>query len=272
MTGLLIGPRTRYPVRIMFKHMRRLIGALKGWHTPFHRFTPPADPYAPVREPRRSGPPRRSSGVALAEPDPVETVRAVGTGRRSSAFAVLLAAGLAASAAYVQAQGNVTEKPFASGGRIDVQLDGGEYEIRAAADNRIRVTLNGSVGGAKVELAAAGTQGTLKITNTPHNGFRAVIEVPKAADLIVRLSAGNIAIGAIAGSKDVESYAGNVKIVVPDANQYSSVDAAVKAGDIDANVFGGSKSGLFQTFKWSGKGKYTLRAHLGAGNLELPKQ
>jgi hypothetical protein len=49
------------------------------------------------------------------------------------------------------------------------------------------------------------------------------------------------------------------------------VDASVKAGDIDARVFGGSKCGLFQHFTWSGQGKRTLRAHLGAGNLELRK-
>jgi hypothetical protein len=43
----------------------------------------------------------------------------------------------------------------------------------------------------------------------------------------------------------------------------------VKAGDLDASPFGGSKSGLLQEFTWSGDGKYTLRAHLGAGNLVL---
>jgi hypothetical protein len=73
----------------------------------------------------------------------------------------------------------------------------------------------------------------------------------------------------ITGNKDVESTAGNVEIAVNDPREYSSVDASVKAGDINASVFGGSKSGLFAHFTWSGPGKYTLRARLGAGNLEL---
>jgi hypothetical protein len=47
------------------------------------------------------------------------------------------------------------------------------------------------------------------------------------------------------------------------------VEATVKAGDIDAGALGESKSGLFQRFTWSGHGKYTLRATLGAGNLSL---
>jgi hypothetical protein len=56
---------------------------------------------------------------------------------------------------------------------------------------------------------------------------------------------------------------------VGDPNDYSSVDASVKAGDIDAGVFGQSKSGLLQRVTWSGPGKYTLRANLGAGDLVL---
>ena len=71
--------------------------------------------------------------------------------------------------------------------------------------------------------------------------------------------------------EDVESYAGNVDIKVGDPNDYASVDASARAGDINARAFGGSKSGLFPHFTWSGHGKYRLRAHLGAGNLELRK-
>jgi hypothetical protein len=189
-----------------------------------------------------------------------------------ASFAILLAAGFCASAV-LQAQNKApaTEKPFVSGGRIDMQLDGGSYEIRPAADNHIRVTLSGNTGNAKVELTASGTHADVRVKDTPHNNFQATIEVPKAADLVIRLSAGNLTMAPITGNKDVESYAGNVEIAVGDPNDYSSVDASAKAGDINARVFGGSKSGLFPHFTWSGHGKYTLRAHLGVGNLELRK-
>ena len=187
-----------------------------------------------------------------------------------ASFVILLVACFCASALLqVQNKANATEKPFASGGKIDMQLDGGSYEIRPAADNHIRVTVSGNAGNAKVELTTTGTHADVKVKDTPHNNFQATIEVPKAADLVVRLTGGNLVMAAITGNKDVESYGGNVQIAVGDPNEYSSVDAAVKAGDIDAKVFGGSKSGLFQQFTWSGHGKYTLRAHLGAGNLEL---
>lgn len=164
----------------------------------------------------------------------------------------------------------VADKPFVSGGKINIDLDGGGYEIKTNADNHIRVAASAQAN-ASVDVAIDGSQADVKIKNTPHGHFRASVEVPATADIVVHLSGGELKIAAIAGNKDVESYAGNVEIAVGDANDYARVDAAVKAGDIDASPFGGSKSGLMQEFTWSGGGKYTLRAHLGAGNLALRK-
>lgn len=161
----------------------------------------------------------------------------------------------------------VADKPFVANGKINVDLDGGGYEIKVAADNHIRVATNSTT--ATVDVTTNGSQADVKIKNTPHSSFRATLEVPAATDLVVHLSGGELNVDAITGNTDVESMAGNVRIAVADPSQYASVDAAVKAGDLDARPFGGSKSGLLQEFTWSGSGKYTLRAHLGAGNLVL---
>ena len=61
----------------MFQFVRRLVAALLKRLRPF---SPPEDPYAAVREPRRRNPNGRSSAVALAEPEPEpgNPVRAVG--------------------------------------------------------------------------------------------------------------------------------------------------------------------------------------------------
>jgi len=167
------------------------------------------------------------------------------------------------------APASVADKPFVAGGKIDFDLDGGGYEIKAAADNHIRVAVSGTPGTSKVDVTVDGSHATVKIKDTPHSNFRAIVEVPASADVVVRLSGGELKMGAIAGDKDVESNGGNVQISVGDPNDYAHVDAAVKAGNIDAQPFGGSKSGLMQAFTWSGTGKHTLRAHLGAGNLAL---
>jgi hypothetical protein len=161
------------------------------------------------------------------------------------------------------------EKPFAAAGSIEMQLDGGDYTVKASPDEHIRVSFAGNIGTAAADLETTGTHANLVVKDTPHNNFRATIEVPATADLTVHLSGGNLEIAAITGNKDIDSKAGNVGIAIPNANDYATVDAAVKVGNLSAGPFGDSGSGIAPHLKWTGSGKYTLRANLGAGNLEL---
>lgn len=190
---------------------------------------------------------------------------------KSKANLVLLAAIALASCSSRPDQPPVmkADKPFAAGGGIELQLDGGDYVIRASTDEHIRVSFAGDTGNAVADLTASGTHATLAIEDTPHSNFRATVEVPATEDVTVHLSGGNLEIGAITGNKDVDSKAGNVIISIPNSKDYGSVDATVKVGNLDAGPFGNSDSGLSPHLKWSGSGKYTLRASLGAGNLEL---
>ncbi len=162
------------------------------------------------------------------------------------------------------------DKPFVSAGKVDIHLDGGDYEVRAAADNHVRVTMTGNTGNAVVEVVIAGTHADVTVKNTPHSNFRCVIEVPKVSDVAIRLSGGDLTVGEIAGSKDIEAMAGDVKIAAGEPNSYSKVDARVRVGDLSAGPFGGAQgSFLTKTVNWSGKGRYTLRATLGAGDLKI---
>ena len=102
------------------------------------------------------------------------------------------------------------------------------------ADSHIRVALSGTIGNARADIAIDGSHADVKVKDTPHNNFHAVIEVPAQADIVVRLAAGELKIGRHTGNKDVESYAGNVNVTVPHADDYARVDTAVKAGEIDA--------------------------------------
>jgi hypothetical protein len=165
----------------------------------------------------------------------------------------------------------VADKVFASGGNIEMQLDGGNYVIRPAAEDRIRAAFGGNTGNAGAEITSNGTQANLAVKDTPQNNFKASIEVPKASNLVIHLKAGNLELRGITGNKDIDSGAGNVEIAAGDPNDYSRVDASVKVGSIDAGAFGKSESGIAPHFTWTGQGKYTLHATLGAGNLELKK-
>lgn len=192
---------------------------------------------------------------------------------KSRATFILIAALATTSCGSKPDQPPVTkaEQPFAAGGSIEMQLEGGDYTIRASSDDRIRVSFAGATGNAVAKVTADGSHAKLTIKDTPHNNFRATVEVPATADLTVRLGGGNLQIAGIAGNKDIDSKAGNVSIAVPNSGDYAAVDAAVTAGNLDAGPFGESGSGLAQQLKWSGPGKYTLRAVLGAGNLELKR-
>lgn len=162
-----------------------------------------------------------------------------------------------------------TDKPFAAGGSIEMQLDGGNYDVRPASGDSIRVSFGGNTGNATAEVTTAGTHANLAIKDTPHNDFKATVEVPQMSDIVIHLTGGNLELAAIAGNKDIDSKAGNVTIAVGDSSNYASVDASVSMGNLGAGPFGGGDSGVRNHFTWSGHGKYTLHANLGAGNLEL---
>lgn len=175
----------------------------------------------------------------------------------------------------VHAQFGVTEKIFVSAGRIEMQLGGGSYTIRPASGTFIRVTLGDNAGRARVDLTTNLSRANVAVTDTPSGDFAATIEVPKTSDLIIRASGGNLVLSGITGNKDIDSLAGNTEISIGDPNEYASMDAQVKAGDLNVGAFPGAKTsdsfGLLHRAAWSGKGKYTLRVNLGAGNLVLRK-
>ncbi len=161
------------------------------------------------------------------------------------------------------------DQPFAAAGAIEMQLESGDYVVRPAADQHIRVSFGGNTGSAVSELSITGTHANLAVRNTPHNNFRAIVEVPSASDLTIHLTAGELQMAGINGNKDIDSKAGNVEISVPNKNDYGTLDASVKVGNLDAGPFGEAESGLSPHISWSGPGKHNLRVSLGAGNLEL---
>jgi hypothetical protein len=157
---------------------------------------------------------------------------------------------------------------FSAGGRIQMQLASGSYEIRPAADDHVRITSDRNIGDASVEATVEGRNARVESRNTPNN-FKATIEVPSQADLVIHFTAGELSIEPIAGSKEITSNAGEIKVAVGNPDDYASVDATLKAGEIDAGAFGGSKGGVMPHFTWSGPGKRTIHADLGAGRLVL---
>jgi hypothetical protein len=181
----------------------------------------------------------------------------------TTTLALLLTAGVA--------NAEVTERKFVSGGTVRLDLAAGEYEIVASKDDRIRVSWDDRGKDAKVSLRldVQASKATVR-TETPwKDGPTIRIELPRRTNMIVRLTAGDLKIEGIEGSKDVSANAGDVTISVGKREQYRYVKASVTVGDLTADAFNVNKDGLFRSFEWTGKGQYELRAHLMAGDLKL---
>ncbi|HEX4348497.1 MAG TPA: hypothetical protein VHZ73_13055 [Vicinamibacterales bacterium] len=165
-----------------------------------------------------------------------------------------------------------TEQPFAEGGTIDVQIDKGDCDITNNAAAAIRVTLSGHVRLAISDITLNGPRATVTVRQAPQNKFHCTVDVPKAEELTVTMGGGDLRVGDIATRTDVQTGAGDTDIIVGTASDYASVEAVVGAGDLAAGPFGGGQSGIAPKFNWTGPGKRTLVAHLGAGDLRLRRQ
>ncbi|MBZ5505944.1 MAG: hypothetical protein LAO78_10700 [Acidobacteriia bacterium] len=193
--------------------------------------------------------------------------------RRAIARAVILQAGFLLASMWLQGQtaGSPLEKDFVSGGKIEITLESGGYDIRPSADNRIHVRWNEASGkGVAVKLTINGKMGDLRVEKTPNN-FHATIEIPAVTNLRIRLTAGALTVGEIKGDKDIEINAGDVKVSCGNTSDWGDVDASVVAGDLHASAFQAQKGGLFRSFQWKGPGRYRLHVHATAGSINLHK-
>lgn len=184
-----------------------------------------------------------------------------------AAICVLAASGIVAA----QTQGK-TQANFASGGNIKMELHAGGYTIKPGADDKIVVTYSTETEEqfkeAQAKVTVTGHEAKI-YANGPDNNFEVTIEIPAKSDVMIRLTAGDLEMAGIRGSKDVESHAGNVEIDIGRAEDYGHVDASVNAGDLQADAFQVSKSGLFRSFHKLGTGQNRLHVHVGAGDLVL---
>jgi hypothetical protein len=166
-----------------------------------------------------------------------------------------------------------TDRAFANGGRVRLNLAAAEYRIRGRADDRIQVRWTTNKSGMRDRIHAdVDVKGTRAIvwTVAPHNsGARFEIDLPARSDLDVDLNAGDIEVRDVEGNKDLSMWAGDATIDVGDARLYRRVEATVRFGEISAPPFNRSTGGIFRSLSWSGSGKYMVRARLFAGDLKL---
>lgn len=161
------------------------------------------------------------------------------------------------------------DKAFVSGGEVELMLESGSYDVKPSSDNRVHVQWDDASGKeAKISVTANGKVAEVRTENTPDK-FRVTITVPAATNLYVRMTAGELTVGAVKGNKDIEVKAGNVTVNVGKSSEWAQVEASVTTGNLEAPAFQSNDSGLFRSLHWSGPGQYRLHASLTAGNLRL---
>ena len=165
------------------------------------------------------------------------------------------------------------EAPLPAGSRLRIHVRSGDIRIVGSDDAKLSVDLSGQksnqIEDVRYRLTSKDSVTEFSLSGGPKNDLVITIHVPKNSELYLRVPAGDVTVEGVTGSKDVELHAGDLTIEVGSPSDYSSVDTSVSAGDIDGGPFGESHGGLFRSMKKSGTGKYTLHAHVGAGDLTL---
>lgn len=156
---------------------------------------------------------------------------------------------------------------------LKLHVRSGEILIVGSDDNKITVDLAGKnadkIQDVKGRLSVTNNVAELHLTGGPKNELQIIIHVPKNSDLTARVFAGDVSVQDVIGNKDFELHAGQLTISVDKPEEYGHVDMSVNAGQVDAEVFGDSKGGLFRSISRETGGKYRLHAHVGTGQLSV---
>lgn len=156
---------------------------------------------------------------------------------------------------------------------LRLHVRSGEILIVGTDDNKITVDLAGKnvdkIQDVKGRLSLANNVADFRLTGGPRNELQIIIHIPRNSDLTARIFAGEVNVQDVTGNKDLELRSGQLTISVDKPEDYGHVDMSVSAGEVDAEIFGDSKGGLFRSISRNTGGKYRLHAHVGTGQLSV---
>ncbi len=157
------------------------------------------------------------------------------------------------------------------GNTLSLDLEAAGVAILPSEDGHVRTRFVGDkepdLSGLRTRFKSAGNPAELRISHTPHQDFQFEIQVPKSISLILRMTAGEVKIQGVEGSKDLRLHAGEVTVHVGDPSTYGPVSASVWAGEIRPGPFGEGKEGLFRRFQHKGQGAHSLLVKVKAGEV-----
>lgn len=162
---------------------------------------------------------------------------------------------------------------FPSGSRLRMHLQSGNFRVIGRDDNRILIHFEGknaqNARNLTAQLKRFDRDGELRIFGGPKEELQVTVEIPRATNVTVRMTGGDLNVSRILGDEDVKLIGGDLTIAVGKPDEYALVDASVRFGDVRGDAFGDPKGWLGGALKKEGTGRYKLRAHVFAGDLTL---
>jgi hypothetical protein len=119
------------------------------------------------------------------------------------------------------------ETDFPSGGSVSLHIRSAEIRILGSDDNKVAVHVGGTEGGRATNITArferSDNSAELRVTGGPHNNLTITVQVPRHSNLFVRIPFGEVEVKDIAGDKDIEIHAGELRITVGNPAEYAQV-------------------------------------------------
>jgi len=172
-------------------------------------------------------------------------------------------------------QSRSDSREFVTGGMLHVHLNVGDLHIRRGDSNKIslRYTVKSrhesNLKDARVEFEVHGNDATIEFHAAHSNTqFDVDLEVPSSTNLDVHQKVGDVTVEQVEGDKDLTLGVGDIHVAKGQSG-YRLVHASTGIGDVNGDGYGETSGWLGKTLKYSGEGKYELRAHVGVGDITL---
>lgn len=195
---------------------------------------------------------------------------------RCLALAVLLAAwSLSAQTNAPKHAWLLPETALPEDTHIELNLHGGDYEVRPSHSGSISVTETRNLQSTQrpTTIHFGVRQHKALLTVDPPTGEHSphvVIELPLCSDLNLHLTAGELNFTSPRCMHTrINLHAGELIANIGPASGYSNIHTSVSIGDIKAEQLGQSKGGFFNSINRNGAGPRTLSAHVGSGEIIL---
>ncbi|HEX8814728.1 MAG TPA: hypothetical protein VF753_04430 [Terriglobales bacterium] len=166
---------------------------------------------------------------------------------------------------------------FSAGGRIELHLRYGDLKVLPSQGNHISIRYKMQsdhadfISKVSTRFEISPSSALLRI-DAPRNGSVDVeLEVPERSNLLLRVTAGDAVVGPIEGDKNIETYAGDIRIDLPEHFSAGAIDVKTHAGEVTA-PWGKPNGWIGGSLRYDGGGKYNVHAHTFAGDIELKEQ